>query len=114
PSRAAVALGAERSGTAGVRDRQEVLGGHDRVVVGQQGEAAGLEDLSQPRRSARPAATGSRAEHGSAVPGPGRTVVAPAERATKATPEARGGENPQERHAGRTGGVPRTTQGAAD
>ena len=114
PSRADAALGAERSRTAGVRDRQEIPGGYDRVLAGQQGQVDGLEDLSQSGRSTRPAPAGSRAEHGAPVPGRRRTVVALAERGTKTKPEADRGGNRQEAATRRFVGVLCHSQATAD
>src|SRR6516164_7101814 len=69
PSRADAALGAERSPAAGVRDRQAIPGGYDRVPAGPQGQVAGLEDLSRSGGATRPAPAGPRTEHGAAVSG---------------------------------------------
>src|SRR3954471_13610605 len=87
PSPADAALGSGRSRQAGVRDRQEIPGGPDRVLAGQQGQVDGLEDLSQSGRSTRPAPAGPRAEHGAPVPGRRGPVDALTGRETKTKPE---------------------------
>src|SRR5260370_40389611 len=93
PSRADAALGARRSRTAGVRDRQEIPGGNDRVLAGQPGQIAVVEDLSQSGRSTRPAPTGTRAEHGAPVFGRRGTGVAIAGRGAETEPETDRGGN---------------------
>ncbi len=114
PSRADAALGLERSRTAGVRDRQRILGEHDRVFAGQQGQVARLKDLPQPGRSARPASAGPGTEHGTSLPGRRGTVIARAEGGTETKPEADHGRNHQEATARWFVGVLRNAQATTD